>query len=78
MQKDNKLIKRVIRHKKCGGLAMYYIGDPNETIQRAQDVMFLDGTQPNEHTPIAFNCPVCHEKITHPKALIRCMEEIVE
>jgi hypothetical protein len=46
-----------IRHKLCGSIFAWYIGDPKETMVRSSDALLLDGQAPRPNSLMA--CPQC-------------------
>lgn len=63
-----------IRHTACGGIAMWYVGEPGNNIMSAQDIVYLDGTRPIYGSYIPA-CPHCGECMVH---MIRCFDEDVD
>jgi len=66
-----------IRHTTCGHVVMWFVGastDPHQVL-RAQDVVYLDGTQPQPYDAIP-NCPSCGGEMGGPTLRI-CFDEAV-
>lgn len=51
-----------IRHKDCGGVTMWYIGEREEIRMRSRDIIYLDGSRPY-HAGKMPDCAVCGLKL---------------
>ena len=62
-----------IIHKNCGGQYGWFLKDtatPHERA-RAKDVQRMDGTKPDDDSPLKDLCPSCHQYIRHITELTR-------
>ena len=61
-----------IRHKKCGKIAMWYIGEKYDDRISSQNIVYLDGTRPSACSAIP-RCPHCGGSLSPPMfAMKRC------
>ena len=65
-----------VRHAICGGIVMWYIGDPGEARARSADVRYLDGTRPAPCSVFP-QCPHCCFE-TNSTSLKRCFHEDID
>lgn len=68
-------MKFPIRHKKCGTIVAWYIGDKDKNEARSNDVELLDGTKPGYCSEIKIPCDTCSSDITKITELERCFDE---
>lgn len=72
-----------IRHKDCGEIVMWYMGDRENSFFRSSDVVYLDGSRPLHGSRVPL-CPHCG-KIMAPSSafggqgnLVRCFDEDID
>lgn len=64
-----------IRHRQCGEVAMWYVGDPTDEIMRAEQIVYLDGSRPQPRSAIP-PCPRCGMQIGVRDLMRRFDEDI--
>lgn len=66
-----------VRHRACGEIAMWYMGERGDSRLSSENIVYLDGTRPAVYSAIP-KCPHCGRSMFPGRDLVRCFDEDVD